>query len=89
MKCLTLSLVSRTDLAAQIIERRKHHQRRLDRYEHIATHSRAHVAELTDSELGQYLALTGGISYERQWLEWANTAIELLRGGPPPDQATD
>ena len=81
VKCLTLSLVSRTEIAGLIAERRTHHQQRLSRYEYTASQIFGHVSELTDAELGQYLALTGGISYERQWIEWANTAIKLL--GPP------
>ncbi len=83
VKCLTLSLVSRQEMAEQIEERRTHHQQRLSRYEATASRSFEHVAELTDTQLGQYLALTGGISYERQWINWANTAIELLTGQDP------
>jgi DNA-binding PadR family transcriptional regulator len=80
VKCLTLSLVSRTELAQQIAERRTHHQRRLGHYQAAAARSFPHVSDLTDAELGRYLALTGGINYERQWIRWANTSIGLLTG---------
>lgn len=78
VKCLTLGLVSRFELAEQIAERRTHHQERLSRYQATATHSFGHVSDLDDTRLGQYLALIGGISYERQWINWADTAIGLL-----------
>lgn len=78
VKCLTLGLISRLELAKQIAERRTHHQQRLSRYQATATHSFEHVSDLNDARLGQYLALTGGISYEHQWIDWADTAIGLL-----------
>jgi DNA-binding PadR family transcriptional regulator len=78
VKCLTLSLVSRTELAQQIAERRTHHQQRLSHYRAAAARSFPHVSDLSDTELGRYLALTGGISYEQQWINWANASIELL-----------
>lgn len=83
VKCLTLGLVPRADLADQIEARRQQHLDRLQRLEDVAARQFPPGVPLDDTRLGRFLALTGGISYERAWIEWAELAIRLLASGDP------
>lgn len=78
VKCLTLGLIPREDLSKQIAERRAHHVERLAQYEVMRTAAFPEGDALHGAKLGRFLALQGGISYERQWIDWAETAIRLL-----------
>lgn len=81
VKCLTLGLIPRADLSTQIAARRGHHLDRLARYEEMREQAFPEGEALDGARLGRFLALQGGISYERQWIEWAETAIRLLAVG--------
>lgn len=81
VKCLTLGLVPPADLSAQIVERRAHHVDRLAHYELIKARSFPEGEALDGIRLGRFLALQGGISYKRQWIDWAETAIRMLAVG--------
>ncbi len=83
VKCLTLGLIQRADLSAQIAARRGHHLDRLTRYEAMRNRAFPEGEALDGARLGRFLALQGGISYERQWIEWAETAIRLLAAATP------
>lgn len=78
VKCLTLGLIPREDLSRQIAERRAHHVERLAQYETMRAAAFPEGDALHGAKLGRFLALQGGISYERQWIDWAETAIRLL-----------
>lgn len=87
VKCLTLGLIPREDLSRQIVERRAHHVLRLTEYEAMRTADFPEREALDGAKLGRFLALQGGISYERQWIDWAETAIRLLASPPERPRA--
>ena len=87
VKCLTLGLVPRGDLADQLVTRRQQHLGRLRRHEETAAREFPQDATLNDRQLGRFLALSGGIAYERAWLDWADSAIRLLAS--PSAQSLD
>lgn len=78
VKCLALGLISRADLSKQIAERRAHHVERLAQYEVMRSTAFPEGEALDGAKFGRFLALQGGISYERQWIDWAETAVRLL-----------
>lgn len=78
VKCLTLGLVPRADLADQLAQRRQQHLDRLGHHEDLAARQFPPGEALDDVQLGRFLALYGGISYERAWIDWAEVAIRLL-----------
>jgi len=78
VKCLTLGLIPREDLSRQIAKRRAHHVERLAEYESMKKVAFPEGEALDGAKLGRFLALQGGISYERQWIDWAETAVRLL-----------
>lgn len=77
VKCQTLELISHRELANQITQRRSHHAARLKQYLVAATEY-PDAQALDDTHLGRYLALSGGIAYEQQWVDWADAALKLL-----------
>ena len=80
VKCMTLGLASREQLAEQIVGRRVQHEERLAHYRSAAAARYVDPRALSDEALGRYLALAGGIRYETAWVAWADEALALLRG---------
>ena len=78
VKCLALGLIPREELSRQIVERRAHHVDRLAQYQTMRKSDFPENQALDGPRLGRFLALQGGISYERQWIDWAEMAIRLL-----------
>lgn len=78
VKCLAADLVPTHELIEQIVLGREQHLARLSHYADLRDRNFPEDRALVDEHLGRYLALIAGISYERHWIDWADTAIRLL-----------
>ena len=78
VKCLAAELVPSHELVEQIVVRRDRHAARLNQYTEMRDRAFPEDLALAQEHLGRYLALIAGISYERHWIDWADTAIRLL-----------
>lgn len=78
VKCMTLGVASRAQIAQQITSRRVSHAERLASYQAAVASRYADPRSLSDEALGHYLAIAGGVRYEQAWIAWADEALELL-----------
>ena len=78
VKCMTLGLASREQIAVQIADRRVSHAERLASYQAAVASRYPDPASLGEAALGHYLALAGGVRYEQAWIAWADEALALL-----------
>lgn len=80
VKCLTLGVIDAADLSEQIRDHRARHGERWRDYENILADNFPNGAPPAGPLLGRYLALQGGVAYERAWVEWADVALQALYG---------
>lgn len=78
VKCLTLGVIDAADLSEQIRDHRGRHADRWRDYENILADNFPTGAPPAGPLLGRYLALQGGVAYERAWVQWADVALQSL-----------
>lgn len=83
VKCMTLGVASRAQIAEQIAARRVSHADRLRSYQAAVESRYPDPRSLSDEALGHYLAIAGGVRYEQAWIAWADEALQLLSARPP------
>jgi DNA-binding PadR family transcriptional regulator len=78
VQCLALGVIEPAVLIEQINRHRAQHADRLADREHVLAQRFPDGAPEVGPLLGRYLALQGGVSYERAWVQWADLALASL-----------
>lgn len=78
VKCLALGLIDPSEFATQIAQHRALHDARRQRHEEALAAQFPTSLAPTGAMLGRYLALHGGVAYERAWVEWADIALQSI-----------
>lgn len=83
LKLRALHLADRDALVTEVRARRAQHAAILAEYEASEAKFYPNPANLTDTEVGPWLALRGGLRVERGSLEWCDEILQALVGAPP------
>jgi DNA-binding PadR family transcriptional regulator len=83
LRLRALHLAERDAFVADVRARRAEHAATLATYEASEARFYADPTKLSETDLGPWLALRGGIRVERGGIEWCDEILQALVGAPP------